>query len=394
MTPRTIRPGVCAICTHKDRARIELLRVGGVSLKALARQFDISKDSVWRHFRTHVSDRRKAELLAGPARVEQLANAAADESRSLLEQLQIVRSVLLNQFLNAAEAGDRAGVANVAGRLLESLREFGRLTGELSSRASPTRSNTTGLRSRARSNCRRPATGRRSSILAVVALAKRAPAAEWVRSLAETASVGRIALVGPTAADARDTMVEGKSGLMAICPNSNRPRYEPSKRRLTWPNGVQATLFSSEEPERLRGPQFGAAWCDELCAWRNVRTTWDNLQFGLRLGKKPRQFISTTPKPLKLLKEIIADPNTVVRRGTTYDNRENLANRSSRKLSGDTRARGSVGRSSTRSCSRTCKARCGAANSSSRPARRVTNSRRCGGSLWRLIRRFRPGERR
>lgn len=131
MTPRAIRPGVCAICTHKDRARIELLRVGGVSLKALARQFDISKDSVWRHFRTHVSDRRKAELLAGPARVEQLANAAADESRSLLEQLQIVRSVLLNQFLNAAEAGDRAGIANVAGRLLESLRELGRLTGAL-----------------------------------------------------------------------------------------------------------------------------------------------------------------------------------------------------------------------------------------------------------------------
>ena len=150
-------------------------------------------------------------------------------------------------------------------------------------------------------------------------------AAEWVRSLAEAASVPRIALVGPTAADVRDTMVEGQSGLLAICPNSNRPTYEPSKRRLTWPNGVQATLFSSEEPERLRGPQFGAAWCDELCAWRNVRTTWDNLQFGLRLGKKPRQFISTTPKPLKLLKEIIADPNTVVRRGTTYDNRENLA---------------------------------------------------------------------
>jgi phage terminase large subunit-like protein len=150
-------------------------------------------------------------------------------------------------------------------------------------------------------------------------------AAEWVRSLAESASVGRIALVGPTAADARDTMVEGESGLVGICPNSNRPTYEPSKRRLTWPNGVQATLFSSEEPERLRGPQFGAAWCDELCAWRNVRTTWDNLQFGLRLGKKPRQFISTTPKPLKLLREIIADPNTVVRRGTTYDNRENLA---------------------------------------------------------------------
>lgn len=151
--------------------------------------------------------------------------------------------------------------------------------------------------------------------------------AEWVRSLAETASVARIALVGPTAADVRDTMVEGESGLLAIAPNSNRPIYEPSKRRLTWSNGVQATLFSSEEPERLRGPQHGAAWCDELCSWRNVRDTWGNLQFGLRLGRRPRQVITTTPKPVKLLKEIVKrdGQDVVVTRGRTSDNAANLA---------------------------------------------------------------------
>src|SRR5271165_6765831 len=91
--------------------------------------------------------------------------------------------------------------------------------------------------------------------------------AEWVRSIAEAASVARIALVAPTASDCRDVLVEGESGLLAIAPNSNRPIYEPSKRRLTWNNGVQAAMFSSEEPDRLRGPQHGAAWLDELGAW-------------------------------------------------------------------------------------------------------------------------------
>jgi phage terminase large subunit-like protein len=164
-------------------------------------------------------------------------------------------------------------------------------------------------------------------ILAGRGAGKTRAGAEWVRSLAEAATVSRIALVGPTAADVRDTMVEGESGLLAIAPNSNRPIYEPSKRRLTWSNGVQATLFSSEEPERLRGPQHGAAWCDELCSWRNVRDAWDNLQFGLRLGKRPRQVITTTPKPVKLLKEIVKrdGQDVVVTRGRTSDNAANLA---------------------------------------------------------------------
>ena len=164
-------------------------------------------------------------------------------------------------------------------------------------------------------------------ILAGRGAGKTRSGAEWVRDLAETASVSRIALVGPTAADVRDTMVEGESGLLAIAPNSNRITFEPSKRRLSWSNGVQATLFSSEEPDRLRGPQHGAAWCDELCSWRNVRDTWDNLQFGLRLGKKPRQIITTTPKPIKLLKELVKrdGQDVVVTRGRTSDNAANLA---------------------------------------------------------------------
>ena len=109
----------------------ELLRVGGASLDALARGFSVSRDSVQRHCRHHLSDRRRAELTCGPAKVEQLANAAADKSKSLLDYLGITRSVLFSQFLNAAEAGDRNGVATVAGRLLEALRELGRLSGEL-----------------------------------------------------------------------------------------------------------------------------------------------------------------------------------------------------------------------------------------------------------------------
>src|SRR3984885_5994445 len=148
---------------------------------------------------------------------------------------------------------------------------------------------------------------------------------EWVRSLAEAASVPRIALVGPPASDVRDVVVEGESGILAVCPNSNRPVYEPSKRRITWPNGVIATMFSSEEPDRFRGPQHGAAYCDELAAWRNVKDTWSNVQFGLRLGKHPRQVVTTTPKPIPLLRALIASEDSVVTRGTTYDNRGNLA---------------------------------------------------------------------
>src|SRR5712671_2282253 len=134
----------------------------------------------------------------------------------------------------------------------------------------------------------------------------------------------RIALVAPTAADARDVMVEGESGLLAIGPPQQRPQYEPTKRRLTWPNGAIATLFSADEPERLRGPQHDAAWCDELASWRYPEA-WDMLMLGLRLGTDPRVVVTTTPRPTKLIRELIADPTVVVTRGTTHENRANLA---------------------------------------------------------------------
>ncbi len=148
--------------------------------------------------------------------------------------------------------------------------------------------------------------------------------AEWVRNLVETGQARRVALVGATAADVRDVMIEGESGLLAICPPSNRPVYEPSKRRLTWPNGAMATAYSADEPDRLRGPQHDAAYCDEIATWRRPGA-WDNLIFGLRLGPDPRICVTTTPKPVRLVKSLVADPSTVVVRGSTHENRANLA---------------------------------------------------------------------
>lgn len=150
-------------------------------------------------------------------------------------------------------------------------------------------------------------------------------AGEWVRNLAESGKVRRIALIARTAADARDTMVEGESGLMAICPPWDRPKYEPSKRRLTWPNGCMATLFTADEPDLLRGPQYEFAWCDELASWRYGAETWDNLMMGLRLGKHPQALITTTPRPTKLVKALLKEPDTVVTTGSTHENLRNLA---------------------------------------------------------------------
>ena len=148
--------------------------------------------------------------------------------------------------------------------------------------------------------------------------------AELVRARVAAHTARRIALVAPTAADARDVMVEGESGLLAIAPPWDRPLYEPSKRRLTWPNGAVATTFSADEPERLRGPQHDFAWCDELAAWRYPQA-WDMLMFGLRLGEDPRAVVTTTPRPTRLIHALIADPKVVVTRGRTGENRANLA---------------------------------------------------------------------
>ena len=119
-------------------------------------------------------------------------------------------------------------------------------------------------------------------------------------------------------------MVEGESGILAVFPPHEKPEYEPSKRRITFHNGAVATTFSSETPEQLRGPQFDLAWVDELAAFDSDEA-YLNLQLALRLGQDPRQVISTTPRPVPVLRELIANPNTIITRGTTYDNVANLA---------------------------------------------------------------------
>jgi phage terminase large subunit-like protein len=154
--------------------------------------------------------------------------------------------------------------------------------------------------------------------------------AEWINERVQQGKAKRIALVAPTAADVRKTMVEGESGILAISPPWNRPLFEPSKLQLTWPNGAIAQLFSAEEPERLRGPQCDTFWADELAAWKKLQETWDMLQFGFRLGSDPRGVITTTPKPLQIVKTLVRDDRskggqTAVTRGSTYDNRANLA---------------------------------------------------------------------
>lgn len=157
--------------------------------------------------------------------------------------------------------------------------------------------------------------------------------AEWIR---ERVRLGfrRLGLIAPTAGDARDVMVEGESGLLAVCHPEDRdihgrpmgvPQYLPSMRRLVWENRAVATLYSADRPDRLRGPQHDSLWCDELAAWRYLRESWDNAQLGLRLGEKPQTVITTTPKPVHVLREIVKDPGTKVTRGSTYSNRANLS---------------------------------------------------------------------
>lgn len=140
----------------------------------------------------------------------------------------------------------------------------------------------------------------------------------------------RIAIIAPTTADTRDVVTEGESGILSVAHPLKRPVYEPSKRRLTFPNGAIATLYSAEEPERLRGPQFDAAWLDEIAGWQYPQEVWDMLHFGLRLGRHPQVVVSTTPKPIPLIRSLIdrakKDPKRyVLTTGSTYDNKANLA---------------------------------------------------------------------
>ncbi len=151
--------------------------------------------------------------------------------------------------------------------------------------------------------------------------------AEWIRRVAgrRGAAPVRVALVAEAYADAREVMIEGPSGVGRIGPENARPTFEASRRRLVWPNGSIGYCFSAEDPDGLRGHQFDAAWSDELCKWRYPEETWSNLQLALRLGERPRQAVTTTPRPTALLKRLMAQDGVVVARSTTYDNAENLA---------------------------------------------------------------------
>jgi phage terminase large subunit-like protein len=153
---------------------------------------------------------------------------------------------------------------------------------------------------------------------------------EWVRGLADADPSARIALVAASLGEARAIMVEGESGLLAVCPDSHFPTFEPSLKRLTWPNGAQATLYSALEPESLRGPQNSHAWCDEIAKWDNVSSkaerTWDNLLLGLRLGTDPRLMATTTPRAVALIRRLNDAPtdDVTITHGATEDNRHNL----------------------------------------------------------------------
>jgi phage terminase large subunit-like protein len=159
-------------------------------------------------------------------------------------------------------------------------------------------------------------------ILAGRGFGKTRTGAEWMRL--EVRANEFVNLVGATADDARDIMIEGESGILRICPPSERPEYKKSDRKLVWPNGATSLVFTADEPDRLRGKQHERVWADEIAAWR-YSDSWDQLQFGLRLGKDPRACVTTTPRPIKIIKDLVKDPSCVVTRGTTYDNRANLA---------------------------------------------------------------------
>jgi phage terminase large subunit-like protein len=150
--------------------------------------------------------------------------------------------------------------------------------------------------------------------------------AEWVHAVASAGKQSdlRVALVAETLGDAREVMIDGISGICRIA-RRHRPAFEVSRRRLLWPNGAMAQVFSSEDPESLRGPQFHLAWADELGKWKYPQETWDMLQFGLRLGDAPRQLVTTTPRPIPLLKALLSDPTSRVARMPTAMNAQNLS---------------------------------------------------------------------
>lgn len=155
---------------------------------------------------------------------------------------------------------------------------------------------------------------------------------EWVRGLAHKFPGCRIALVAETAADARDVMIKGDSGLLSVDPTLTEDSWSPTNRCLTWPNGTKAFTYNGTTPDQLRGPQHHFGWVDELAKFEYMQDAWDQLMFGLRLGEHPQVLVTTTPRPLPLIKKIVNAEDTVVTRGSTLDNKDNLAKNTVRAL--------------------------------------------------------------
>jgi phage terminase large subunit-like protein len=159
-------------------------------------------------------------------------------------------------------------------------------------------------------------------ILAGRGAGKTRAGAEAVRAWAQTYPI--VNLIGPTLADAREIMVKGESGILACCRRDERPRFLAADLRLEWPNGAVSALFSAEEPDRLRGKQHMKLWCDELAAWREPGA-FDQAMLGLRLGNRPQAIVTTTPRPSKIIKALVNGKDTIVTRGSTFDNKPHLA---------------------------------------------------------------------
>ena len=160
------------------------------------------------------------------------------------------------------------------------------------------------------------------AIIAGRGFGKTRTGAETVRIWSDQVPI--IHVIGRTATDMRDTMIEGPAGILAIHPDRNKPKYEPSKKRLTWPNGCKAQLFSADEPDVLRGPQCYKLWADELASWK-YEESWDMALMGLRLGDLPQAIVTTTPRPIPIIKSLVTDPDNFITTGSTFENKENLS---------------------------------------------------------------------
>jgi predicted phage terminase large subunit-like protein len=156
-------------------------------------------------------------------------------------------------------------------------------------------------------------------------LGKTRTGSEWIRKRVDSGEARQIALVAPRAADVRDIMVEGISGILNVFPTHQRPLYEPSKRRITFHTGAMAITYSGDEPDQLRGPNIDTAWVDELASASKQKEIMDMVSFCLRVGKNPRCMITTTPRPTKTIKELVIANNVHITRGSTFENRENLS---------------------------------------------------------------------